>query len=75
MVNRQVNFPAYVARTSFKILSDEWYKTGYEQTLMALGNKNWLGKQQKYNIGVEIGLLQDLFTLDATYYRKNRWLD
>lgn len=36
----KVNFPAYVARTSFKILSDEWYKTGYGATLMALGNKN-----------------------------------
>ena len=67
----KVNFPAYVARTSFKILSDEWYKTGYGATLMALGNKNLTWETTKeYNIGVEIGLLQDLIYLDATYYRK-----
>lgn len=67
----KVNFPAYVARTSFKVLTDEWYKTGYGATLMALGNKNLTWETTKeYNIGIEIGLLQDLVYLDATYYRK-----
>ncbi len=67
----KVNFPAYVARTSFKILTDEWYKTGYGATLAALGNKNLTWETTKeYNIGIEIGLLQDLIYLDATYYRK-----
>ena len=38
---------------------------------MALGNKNLTWETTKeYNIGVEIGLLQDLIYLDATYYRK-----
>ena len=35
----KVNFPSYVARTTFKILTDEWYKTGLGASLMALGNK------------------------------------
>ena len=67
----KVNFPAYVARTSFKILTDEWYKTGYGATLAALGNKNLTWETTKeYNVGIEIGLLHDLIYLDATYYRK-----
>ena len=36
----KVNFPSYVARTTFKILTDEWYKTGLGASLMALGNKD-----------------------------------
>lgn len=67
----KVNFPAYVARTSFKILSDEWYKTGFGATLAALGNKDLTWETTKeYNIGIELGLLQELIYLDATYYRK-----
>lgn len=67
----KVNFPAYVARTSFRILSDEWYKTGYGATLAALGNKDLTWETTKeYNIGIEIGMLQELIYLDATYYRK-----
>lgn len=67
----KVNFPAYVARTSFRILSDEWYKTGFGATLAALGNKDLTWETTKeYNIGIEIGMLQELIYLDATYYRK-----
>ncbi|MEY8591278.1 SusC/RagA family TonB-linked outer membrane protein [Butyricimonas hominis] len=67
----KVNFPAYVARTTFKILSDEWYKTGFGATLMAFGNKKLTWETTKeYNLGIEIGLLQDLVYIDATYYRK-----
>lgn len=67
----KVNFPSYVARTTFKILSDEWYKTGFGATLMALGNKDLTWETTKeYNIGIEVGILQDLLYMDATYYRK-----
>ena len=34
----KANFPAYDARSSYVILSDEWYKTGYGAVLQALGN-------------------------------------
>lgn len=67
----KVNFPAYVARTSFRILADEWYKTGFGATLAALGNKDLTWETTKeYNIGIEIGLPRDIFYLDATYYCK-----
>lgn len=67
----KVNFPAYVARTSFRILSDEWYKTGFGATLAALGNKDLTWETTKeYNVGIEVGLLRDIVYFDATYYRK-----
>lgn len=67
----KVNFPSYVARTTFKILTDEWYKTGLGASLMALGNKDLTWETTKeYNIGIEIGILHDLLYLDASYYRK-----
>lgn len=67
----KVNFPAYVARTTYRILSDEWYKTGFGATLMALGNKNLTWETTKeYNLGLEIGILQDIVYFEASYYRK-----
>ena len=43
----KVNFPSYVARTTFKILTDEWYKTGLGASLMALGNKDLTWERTK----------------------------
>ena len=36
----KVNFPPYVARTTYKMFTDGWYKTGFGGTLYALGNTN-----------------------------------
>ena len=36
----KVNFPPYVARTTYKMFTDGWYKTGFGGTLYALGNRN-----------------------------------
>ena len=33
----KVNFPPYVARTTYKMFTDGWYKTGFGGTLYALG--------------------------------------
>ena len=35
----KVNFASYDAKTTYRILSDHWYKSGYGAVLYALGNK------------------------------------
>lgn len=67
----KANFPAYDARSSYQILSDEWYKTGYGAVLMALGNSQLKWETTNtLDAGVELGLLDDLVFLRASYYDK-----
>ena len=67
----KANFPAYDARSSFQILSDEWYKTGYGAVLMALGNSKLKWETTNtLDAGFEFGVLDDLLFLRATYYDK-----
>lgn len=67
----KVNFPAYAARTSYEIYTDEWYKTGYGATLKALGNKKLTWETTNtLDIGGEIGLFNDFIYLKGSYYDK-----
>lgn len=67
----KANFPAYTARTSYVSLTDEWYKTGYGVVLQALGNKNLSWETTNtFDIGPEIGLLNNLLYVKASYYHK-----
>ena len=67
----KANFPAYDARSSFKILSDEWYRTGYGAVMMALGNARLKWETTNtLDAGFEFGIFDDLLFLKATYYDK-----
>lgn len=71
----KVNFPAYAARTSYEIFTDEWYKTGFGAVLKALGNKNLTWETTNtLDIGGELGLFNDRFYIKGSYYDK-RTLD
>lgn len=70
-VTGKVNFPPYAAQTIYEIQNDEWYKTGFGASLMALGNKN-LGweKTKKLNVGVDLEALNGIVQFSASYYRE-----
>ena len=67
----KANFPAYDARSSYVILSDEWYKTGYGAVLKALGNSKLKWETTNtLDFGAELGLWDDLVYARASYYDK-----
>lgn len=70
-ITGKVNFSPYEAHTIYKILNDEWYKTGFGATLMALGNRG-LGweKTKTFDVGMDIQLFRGAIQLDFNYYRK-----
>lgn len=67
----KVNFPPYVARTTYTILTDEWYKTGFGGTLKALGNKKLTWETtNSLDVGVEMSFFKRLVYVKASYYDK-----
>ena len=67
----KVNFPPYVARTTYTIFTDEWYKTGFGGTLKALGNKKLTWETtNSLDVGVEMSFLKRSIYLKASYYDK-----
>lgn len=70
-VTGKVNFPPFAAQTIYKILSDEWYKTGFGASLMALGNKNLTWEKTKsLDVGFDLQLFNGAFQVECSYYRK-----
>ena len=67
----KVNFEPYAAKTVYQINGEEWYETGMGASLMALGNHG-LGWEKTYqlDVGFELGLLNRLFYISASYYHK-----
>jgi len=67
----KVNFPAYVARTTYDILSKDWYRTGFGTSLKALGNMDltW-EKTNTLDYGFELGLFDNKLYMKAAYYNK-----
>lgn len=67
----KVNFEPFAAKTIYQISGSDWYETGMGATLMALGNHN-LGWEKTYqlDVGFELGLLDRLFYITASYYNK-----
>lgn len=66
-----VNFAPYQAETTYRVFSDEWYKTGYGATLYALGNENLRWQTTNtLDVGFEVSFLRRLFYLKASYYIK-----
>lgn len=67
----KVNFPAYAARTSYRILTDEWYKTGAGVMLIALGNPDLTWETTNMlDIGGEIAFFNNFVYLKGAYYDK-----
>lgn len=67
----KVNFPPYVARTSYEVLFDEWYKQGFGATLQALGNTDLSWETtNKFDAGFELGLKKQRLTLTASWYNE-----
>lgn len=67
----KVGFSAYEARTTYNIITDEWYKTGYGAVLYALGNKNLTWETTNtLDFGFEMSFFKNLFYLKASYYIK-----
>ena len=67
----KVNFPAYAARSTYDIATDEWYKTGLSTRLKALGNKNLTWETTNtFDIGAELSLFGDLLYVKGSYYDK-----
>ena len=67
----KINFPAYAARTTYTILSDEWYKTGFGASLKALGNPDLTWETTNtLDVGFELGLWHDRIYTKFSYYDK-----
>ena len=67
----KVNFASYDAKTTYRLISDQWYKTGYGATLYALGNKNLKWETTNtLDVGMELSLLKRLFYFRGSYYVK-----
>jgi len=67
----KVNFPSYVTKTTYEVLTDEWYRTGYGTSLKALGNEDltW-EKTNTLDIGFELGLFDKKIFFEGSYYNK-----
>lgn len=67
----KVGFSPYESRTTYQVLTDQWYKTGYGAVLYALGNQNlsW-EKTNSLDMGVEFQILKGLLYFKGSYYIK-----
>lgn len=67
----KANFPAYAARSSYEISTENWYKTGISAKLKGLGNANLTWETTNtFDIGAEISLFKDRFYIKGAYYNK-----
>lgn len=70
-VTGKVNFSPYDAQSIYKIVTNQWYKTGIGASLMALGNNN-LGweKTRNMDLGLDLDMFKGLVQMNFSYYRK-----
>lgn len=67
----KVNFASYDAKTTYRVLSDQWYKTGYGAVLHSLGNKGLTWETTNtLDVGLEISMFKQLLYLKGSYYIK-----
>ena len=67
----KVNFASYDAKTTYRILSDQWYKTGYGAVLYALGNKGLTWETTNtLDVGMEVSILKNILYVKGSYYVK-----
>ncbi|NLR62541.1 SusC/RagA family TonB-linked outer membrane protein [Chitinophaga polysaccharea] len=70
-VTGSVDFPPFLARTTYSYQTSNWYSTGIGAIVNGYGNDNlqWQ-KTTNYEARAEIGLLQDRIILTPVYYYK-----
>lgn len=70
-ITGKVNFSPYEAQTIYKIINNEWYKTGIGAELMGMGNQN-LGWEKTHNwdLGLDMDIFKGLVQMNLSYYRK-----
>ena len=70
-ITGKVNFSPYDAQTIYRVVTDNWFKTGLGASLMALGNKS-LGWEKTHNmdLGLDVDMFKGLFQMNFSYYRK-----
>ncbi|HEY8896171.1 MAG TPA: SusC/RagA family TonB-linked outer membrane protein [Niastella sp.] len=66
-----VSFPAYQAKTTYDYYTGNWYSTGIGASVNNYGNESlkWQ-KTDNYEVGVDLGLLNDRIYIGARYYEK-----
>jgi len=65
------NFSAYEARTTYKIMTSDWYRTGYGSVLEALGNNKLKWETtNNLDVGFELSVLDNRCYVKASYYDK-----
>ncbi|WP_276088588.1 SusC/RagA family TonB-linked outer membrane protein [Pedobacter sp. JY14-1] len=66
-----IGFPAYMSRSIYTYNSNNWYSTGIGATTQNYGNSNLEWQQTKnYDVGMDIGFLNDRIVLSPRYYYK-----
>lgn len=67
----KTDFPSYCALTSYEILLDDWYKTGFGAALLGIGNRSltW-EKTNTVDAGFDLSLFRGLIDLRASWYNK-----
>ena len=70
-ITGKVDFSPYEAQTIYKVVTDNWFKTGLGASLMALGN-NGLGWEKTHNmdLGLDVDMFKGLLQMNFSYYRK-----
>lgn len=67
----KVNFSPYQAKTTYEILKEEWYRTGFGASLKALGNPDLTWEKTKtVDVGFHLGFMQDRLYVMGSYYHK-----
>lgn len=66
-----VSFDPYMSQTTYNYYTGNWYSTGVGATVNNYGNKNlqWQ-KTRNYDLGLEIGLMNDQLLIMPRYYTK-----
>lgn len=67
----KVSFNSYDAKTTYQMLSNQWYKTGYGATLYALGNTGLTWETTNtLDVGLEVSLFKRALYFRGSYYVK-----
>ncbi len=66
-----VSFSPYMSNTLYQYYKDSWYSTGVGAIVNQYGNENlkWQ-RTRNYDLGLDLGLLEDRIYLSGRYYRK-----
>ncbi|MFC3559239.1 SusC/RagA family TonB-linked outer membrane protein [Pedobacter jamesrossensis] len=66
-----VSFPAYLSKSIYQYEPSNWYSTGLGAQVLGYGNSNLQWQKTKtYDVGIDLGLLQDRFVISPRYYYK-----